>query len=207
MPTGAGETRPLPAEGLTDFYWARWFPDGRRILVVASDADAIPRSYIQDFETGKLDPIGEKGMLAVLPSPDGRSVLISDPLGSYLLWPLDGGKPLPIEGLTSEDWPIQWSPDGRFLYLRRAEAGVLRIYRYNLANGERQLWKTLAPGDPAGLIGIATGRGELAMTPDGQVYVFHVLDGDAKPVSRRGIPSLIGVRRPGATLDSGRPPA
>jgi Tol biopolymer transport system component len=172
MPTGAGENRPLPAEGLTDFYWARWFPDGRRILVVASDADATPRSYIQDFETGKLDPIAEKGMLAVLPSPDGRSILIGDPLGSYLLWPLDGGKPLPIEGLTSEDWPIQWSPDGRFLYLRRADGGVLKVYRYRLANGERQLWKTLVPRDPAGIIGIASGRGELAMTPDGRGYVF-----------------------------------
>ena len=81
MPTGAGEIRPLPAEGLTDFYWARWFPDGRRILVVASDADAIPRSYIQDFETGKLEPIGEKGMLAVLPSPEGRSDSVQRPAG------------------------------------------------------------------------------------------------------------------------------
>ena len=172
MPTGAGEHRPLPTEGLTDFYWARFFPDGRRILVVASDAEQIPRSYIQDTETGKLDPIGDEGMLAVLPSPDGRSVLIDDPLGSYLVWPLDGGKPMPVDGLTSEDKPIQWSPDGRFLYLRGPEAAVLRIHRYNLATGQRQLWKTLAPGDPAGLIGIATGRGELAMTPDGQVCAF-----------------------------------
>ena len=172
MPTGAGEHRPLPTEGLTDFYWARFFPDGRRILVVASDAEQIPRSYIQDTATGKLDPIGDEGMLAVLPSPDGRSVLIDDPLGSYLVWPLDGGKPMPVDGLTSEDKPIQWSPDGRFLYLRGPEAAVLRIHRYNLATGQRQLWKTLAPGDPAGLIGIATGRGELAMTPDGQVCAF-----------------------------------
>ncbi len=190
MPTGAGEIRPLPAEGLTDFYWARWFPDGRRILVVAADADAIPRSYIQDFETGKLEPIGEKGMLAVLPSPEGRRILISDPLGSYLLYPLDGGKPLPIEGLTSEDWPIQWSPDERFLYLRRAEGGVLNIYRYTLANGERQLWKTLAPRDPAGIIGIASGRGELAMTPDGRAYVFTYWKAIRSLVSRHGIPAV-----------------
>ena len=33
-------------------------------------------------------------------------------------------------------------------------------------------WKTLAPRDPAGIIGIASGRGELAMTPDGRGYVF-----------------------------------
>jgi eukaryotic-like serine/threonine-protein kinase len=172
MPTGAGEIKALPAEGLTDFYWARWFPDGRRILVVASDANTVPRSYIQDIETGSLDPIGEQGMLAVLPSPDGRSVLIGDPLGSYLMWPLGGRKPVPVSGVTAEDRPIQWSPDGRFLYLGRTEGVALHIDRYSLATGERQLWKTLVPRDPAGIIGIASGRGELAMTPDGRGYVF-----------------------------------
>ena len=111
-------------------------------------------------------------MLAVLPSPDGKSILIGDPIGSYLVWPLDGGKPVPIEGLTSEDRPIQWSPDKKYLYLRRTEGGVVNIYRYNLATGRRQLWKALAPRDPAGVIGIASGRGELAMTPDGRGYVF-----------------------------------
>ena len=93
-------------------------------------------------------------------------------------------------------------PGRKFLYLRGPKAAVLRIYRYNLANGQRQLWKTVAPVDPAGLIGIASGRGELAMTPDGQV-ALHLLDGDAKLVSRRGIVALTSVTR-AAPLDSSR---
>jgi Tol biopolymer transport system component len=172
MPTGTGAPKPLPAGGLTDFYWARWFPNGRQILVVASDAAAIPHSYIQDIETGKLDPIAEKGLLAMLPSPDERSVLIADPLGKFLLWPLDGRKGVQLKGITAEDRPIQWGPDGKFLYLRRIDGVTLNIYRYNLASGQRQLWKTLRPRDPAGIIGIDVGRGELAMTPDGRSYVF-----------------------------------
>jgi Tol biopolymer transport system component len=172
MPTGAGESKQLPTEGFTDFWWARWFGDGRRILLVASGPDAIPRSYVQDVETGKLDPIAEPGMLAVLPSPDGEKVLIGDPLGSYLIWPLDGSKPATVEGLDSEDRPIQWSPDGQFLYVRRAEGVALNIYRHNLRTGQQQLWKTLKPADPAGIIGVGSGRGELAMTPDGRGYVF-----------------------------------
>jgi eukaryotic-like serine/threonine-protein kinase len=172
MPTGTGTVKPLPGEGLTDFYWARWFRDGGRILIVASDASAIPRSYIQHIETGKLDPIGEPGMLAVLPSPSGRSVLIADPLGAYLLWPLDGGRPVTLKGITTADRPVQWSPDGKFLYLRRADGLTLSIDRYNLGTGERQHWKKLVARDPAGIIGIASGRGELAMTPDGRGYVF-----------------------------------
>jgi eukaryotic-like serine/threonine-protein kinase len=172
LPTGAGESRALPAHGLLDFYWARWLPDGRRILIVAADAEAVPRSFIQDTETGRMEPIGEKGMLALLPSRNGRSILMEDPLGPFVQWPLEGGEPRPLEGLAPGDRPIQWSSDGAFLYVRGPEEDILRIYRYNLATGQRELWKELSPHDRAGLIGIATGRGELAMTPDGNSYVF-----------------------------------
>ena len=34
-----------------------------------------------------------------------------------------------------------------------AEASVLHIYRYDLAKGGRELWKKLAPRDPAGVVG------------------------------------------------------
>jgi Tol biopolymer transport system component len=172
LPTGAGDSRPLPSEGLTDFYWARWFPDGRRLLVVGAGADGAPGSYIQDVGTGHLEPIAEKGMLAALVAPEGRRILVGDPLEGFLVWPLDGGKPVPIRGLDRDDRPIQWSADGRFLYLRGPDDAVLRIYRFNLATGQRELWRELAPRDPSGVIGVATGRGELAMTPDGKGYVF-----------------------------------
>ena len=172
LATGAGESRPLPAEDLTDFYWAKWFPDGRRLLVVGSGTDGVPGSYIQHTDTGRLEPIAEKGMLAVLVAPDGRRLLISDPLAGYLVWPLDGGQPLAVDALESQDRPIQWSADGRFLYVRGSEEAVVRMYRFNLATGQRNLLKELAPPDPSGVVGVATGRGELAVTPDGKTYVF-----------------------------------
>jgi Tol biopolymer transport system component len=172
LPTGAGESRPLPAGGLTDFYWAKWFPDAHRLLVVGSGPDGIPRSYVQHTDTGRLDPIAEKGMLAVLVAPDGRRILVSDPLGGYLVWPLDGGQPLALDALDPQDRPIQWSTDGRFLYVRGPEEAVVRMYRFNLATGQREVVKELAPQDSSGVVGVANGRGELAVTPDGKTYVF-----------------------------------
>jgi hypothetical protein len=172
LPTGAGESRALPSADLTDFYWARWFPDSSRLLVVAAGADDVPRSYVQDIETGRLQPIADKGMLATLVSPDGKSILVADPLKGHLLWPLEGGSPRLIAGLSPEDRPVQWSPDGHFLYVRGPDEGVLNIYRVNLETGRRQLWKQLAPRDGTGVIGIATGRGEFAMTPDARSYAF-----------------------------------
>jgi Tol biopolymer transport system component len=172
LPTGAGASRALPSQSLTDFYWARWFPDGRRLLVVGAGDDAVPRSFIQDIETGIMKPLGDKGMLGALVAPEGRRILMADPLEGYLVWPLDGGKPVAVPGLDPRDRPIQWSADGRFLYVKGPEDWVLRIYRHNLITGQRELWKELAPTDSTGVIGVATGRGELAMTPDGKKYVF-----------------------------------
>ena len=172
LPTGAGAIRLLPADGLTDFYWARWFPDGGRLLVVGSRADGVPGSFIQHLDTGRLEPIADKGMLAVLVSPDGRRLLMNDPLKGYLLWELDGGKSVALDALDARVWPIQWSSDGRFLYVRGPEEPIVRIHRFNLATGKSELVKELAPQDPSGVVGVATGRGELAVTPDGSTFVF-----------------------------------
>jgi Tol biopolymer transport system component len=170
--TGAGGLRELPSGGLTDFYWARWFPDGRRLLVVGAGADGVPGSYIQDTETGRLEPIAEKGLLAALVSPDGRRVLVNDPLEGYLVWPLDGGQAVALTTLDPRSRPIQWSADGQFLYVKGPEESVVRMHRFNIATGKSDLLKELAPQDPSGVVGVADGRGELAVTPDGKTYVF-----------------------------------
>src|SRR5262245_1664598 len=167
LPTGTGESRSLPPEHLTDFYWARWFPDSRRLLVVGAGADGAPASYIQDVDSGRLQPIAEKGMLAAFVAPDGRRLLVLDPLEGFLLWPLDGGKPTVVRGLHRDERPIQWSADGRYLYLRGLDEAVIRIYRFDLATGKRDLWREIALRDSTGLIGLGDGRSELAMSQDG----------------------------------------
>jgi WD40 repeat protein len=172
LPTGTGESRSLPPEQLTDFYWARWFPDSRRLLVVGAGADGAPGSYVQEIDSGRLQPIAEKGMLAAFVAPDGRRVLILDPLEGFLLWPLDRGKPTAIKGLDRGERPIQWSADGRYLYLRGRDDAVIRVYRFDLATGKRDLWREITLRDPTALIGLGEGRGELAMSQDGNDYVF-----------------------------------
>lgn len=172
LPTGAGEIRSLPAEPLTDFYWARWFPDGQRLLVVGEDRDGVPASWVQQLDSGRLEPITEKGVLAVLVSPDGRRLLAADPLDGYLLWPLDGGPRVPLPSLDRNDRPLQWSADGQSLYVRDIDGAVALLHRLHIGTGRRELVTTLAPRDPTGVIGIGDGRGELVVTADGDHSAF-----------------------------------
>ena len=174
LPTGTGQIRVLPTEGLTNIYLGKWFPDGRRLLLVAESGDIVPRSYVQDLETGKRDPVAD-GAMAMLVSPDGRRILALDPSSrSYDLWPLDGGEPVALEGIEPDDVPILWSPaeNGRYLYLHGSEENVLTVYRYDRTTRRRELWRKLAPQDRAGVLSIATGRGEVAITPDGHSIAF-----------------------------------
>ena len=170
-PTGTGESRVLPTEGLADVYWARWFPDSRRVLLVAMLKDGV-QTLIEDVEGGRVQRVGDIGTLGMLVHPDSRRILARDPLGDHYMWPLDGGDPVPLAGLGPEDIPVQWNTDPRFLFLRGNDDDALRVYRYSLETGQRALWQTLVPRDPTGLIGVATGRGEVAITRDGKSVVF-----------------------------------
>jgi hypothetical protein len=171
LPTGAGVSRQIPAQGITDFYLARWFPDGQRLLVVG-DGEGGPGSYIQHLADGRLEPIGEKGMLAMLVSPDGQRVLFNDPLEGYVVASLDGRRSIALRALSAHQRPVQWSADGEHLYVKGEEDELVRLYKFHIATGESTLVKELAPPDPSGVVAVGDGRNELAVTPDGNSYVF-----------------------------------
>ncbi len=56
--------------------------------------------------------------------------------------------------------------------MKGPEERIVRIHRFDLATGKSELVKELAPQDLSGVVGVATGRGELAVTPDGSTFVF-----------------------------------
>ena len=170
LPTGPGEEKRLPPSDLTEYYSATWFPDGHRILFVGAGSDAQPRSYIQDVDGGAARPIADEGMQALLVSPDEKLLAGIGPTGGYFLRSTDGGVARPIRGVLPGDDLIQWSADGRFLYVRAPGDSPLEFFRVNLATGHRELWKRIAPADPVGLIGIQPAA--VHMTPDGRSYAY-----------------------------------
>jgi eukaryotic-like serine/threonine-protein kinase len=170
LPTGTGEEKRLAGSDLKEYYSAAWFPDGKRILFVAAGADGEPRSYIQEIDGGAPRAIGGETMQAVLVSPDQKLLAGIGAEGGYVLRLIDGGETRPIRGALPSDDLIQWSADGRFLYMRAPGDSTLDFFRVNLATGRREPWKSIDAGDPVGLIGIQPGA--VYMTPDGKSYAY-----------------------------------
>ena len=170
LATGPGEEKILPSSGLTEYYSAAWFPDGKRILFVAAGADRVSRAYIQEIDGGQARAIRDETVKSALISPNGKLLALGGE-GEYQLRPVDGGKSQPIRGAEDGDELIQWSSDGRFLFVRRpVDSWPIEFYRVDLATGSRELWKSIESADPVGFIGFQLGS--VHMAPNGKSFVY-----------------------------------
>jgi Tol biopolymer transport system component len=169
LPTKAGESRPLTNDTL-NHVWARWFPDGKRVLYSANEPGHGVKLYIQPLEGGSPQPITPEGAnaTAFCLSPDGLQVAALGPDHKGYLYAVAGGQPRPIPGLDQGEEPISWSSDGRALYVYQPGELPAKVYLVDLNTGQRKLWKQLMPADPAGVERI----GPIRMTTDAKTYVY-----------------------------------
>ena len=169
LPTGAGEPRPLQGHDIIHSA-ATFFPDGKRVLLAGTEPNHGLRLYVQDIDVDKIEavtPEGTNGFSFAL-SPDGRSIAAVGPDDKAYLFPVPSGDPLPIKGLQPGEVPVAWTADGRSLYIYRGGELPAKVYRLELATGNRVLWKQLMPPDPAGVEFV----GPVLPTPDGKSYVY-----------------------------------
>jgi serine/threonine protein kinase/Tol biopolymer transport system component len=173
--TGPGQPRLLPRGDIKEYHYASWFPDGEQILFTGMERGHALRSYVQDISGGQAQPITEEGIIALLVSPDGKRLVAwapdKGPDGQYYLSPIDGTKSAPIPGLEMGEVPIQWSADGRGLYVRGSGDFTTNIYRIDLSSGRRELRKEIVP-DQVGFTGFEVTPGGIQITPDGKSYVY-----------------------------------
>jgi Tol biopolymer transport system component/predicted Ser/Thr protein kinase len=169
LPTGAGEARQLNKAGIKS-QWASWFPDGERLLVSGSEAGHGNRMYVRDVGSGSSRAVSAEGVSffwnAV--SPDGRRAVAASSDGTPRLYPVEGGEPQAIPGVTNDDLPIRWAADGRSIYVQRGRATPTRVEMVDVVTGQRRLWRELTPPDPTGVASI----GPTVMTADGSAYAY-----------------------------------
>ena len=176
LPTGAGAARQLP-RGPIQHYWhgARWLPDGKRLVFSGNEPGHAARCYVQAVDGSLPHAVTPEGFARCQASPDGKLLVGDDPAGGtpwmFPLDPLDpldvGGPGRPVPGvLPGED--LLWTADPRFLYAYLPRQTPVRVYRVDVASGERQLFRQLEA--PEGI-----GPGDIShvlFSADGRVYVY-----------------------------------
>ena len=171
LPTGAGQAREIRVDNLTVSGGGFVPPDGKRIAIGAVEPGHGFRLWVLDASGGgKPRPVSPEGLTGNggAMSPDGKFFAANGPDGRLTLYPLDGGDPRPIEGVSVPESPVQWSGDGQYLYLARFGEVPVPIDRFHIATKKREPWKQLAPTDRAGLVRIEA----IALTRDGQSYAY-----------------------------------
>ena len=89
------------------------------------------------------------------------------------MYPLEGGEdPQALAGYMDGDTLLQWTGDGKSLFVREADNLVLRIHRLDLSTGVREFWRELVPPDPTVLTDIGSDPGQVRITPDGRSYAY-----------------------------------
>jgi Tol biopolymer transport system component len=174
LPTGIGEVKRMPRGPIIEYLdWAAWSPDGRQIFFAARESADLLRTYVQDVDGGEPRPVTPDGFVGMVLSPDGRNIAAVDRYGEYYLCSTNGDQePRPLEGYRDGDVLLQWSDDGRSLFVREAGNLVLRIYKLDLSTGARQFWKELVPPDPTVLTDIGSDPGQVRVTPDGKSHAY-----------------------------------
>ncbi|MBP7866523.1 MAG: serine/threonine-protein kinase [Acidobacteria bacterium] len=169
LPTGAGDSRPLPRGELADVLSAAWFPDSRRVLLRGTRGDGQTLLCTLDTVEGTLRRVGpgRPASASSLPAFDGTSVLAADGDG-FALFPLDGGPPRRLGCLTPTDRPLGWTRDGRSLFVRDGRGIPARVVRVDLRSGAREPWMDVGPPDLAGVMAIS----RVWISPDGKESFF-----------------------------------
>jgi serine/threonine protein kinase len=173
LPTGTGDHKSIPTEGLSPEQAAAWLPDSASLVYAAQESGHRTRLYVQAVDSGKGRAISPEGIAVALPgfavSPDGKWVAAIQSDGKGALFATDpGGSARPFAGVEPGEFPLRFSPDGKTLYLWKRGEVPARVTRLEIESGKREPWKTLLPADPAGVERISN----VVVTPDGKGYAY-----------------------------------
>jgi eukaryotic-like serine/threonine-protein kinase len=170
VPLGPGQPRTIPITGLEhiDNGVAHFLADGKRITLNGNEPGHRIRTYLVDLDGGKPVPVTPEGITGGLISPDGQYILHKNDTGGVAVYPAAGGAPHLIPDLEPGFIPVQWSDDNSSVYGSFPGQVPLKVFKVNLASGEKTLIQELQPGTTAGVVNISP----VVVTRDGSRYAY-----------------------------------
>jgi hypothetical protein len=170
VPLGEGKSIDLPATGL-EYQWVRFFPDGRRLLALASEPGQPLRLYAQS-QDGKPYPITPPTVARnVAISPDGSKIAVLSGDRKLIVYPTTEnaqGQTIPTDGLLA---PLLWAA-GDWVYVQHLGAYTqipTRISRFHLPTGRLEPWQEISPADPMGVNAIT----KVMLSANAETLVFN----------------------------------
>lgn len=171
LPLGEGKPMELPPTGL-EYQWVRYFPDGRRLLALASAPGQPLRLYVLPPE-GKpyaITPPGTIRNAAI--SSDGTKVALLSAEGKLLIYPTDASDAAAtVVARTETLAPLLWTSSG-WLYVQLLGAYSqipARILRLHVSTGRLEPWREVGPMDPLGVNAIT----KVMLSADARTCVFN----------------------------------
>ena len=170
LPTGAGQPLTLGDAQLFHAAAARFLPDGKGLIMIATEKGKAPRTYILPLDGSPPKPFGPEGFRGTLVSPDGHYVLGRKD-GTGWMIPFTGDQTLqPLSFVKADEAVVGWTADSKSIYVGDPSSTPVKVYVLDLKTGQRRLHHQHAPGDLAGVAGVGAGR----ITPDGNFYLYTV---------------------------------
>jgi serine/threonine protein kinase len=187
IPTGPGEPRILDTGDLHSYETPGgfWGPgtgtnDPGNLVFVAREGLANKRIY--------LLPLVEGGTVRALTPPDlvlastghvlssdGKQMIVQPLEGPAFVMDIDQdgqaiepGRAAP--GMQPTDRALRYDESGNHLFVQASSTVPASLLRVNLSTGERQPWRELTPGDPAGVFGVD----RVMISEDGETCVYSI---------------------------------
>ena len=168
LPTGPGTAQRLERGDIQQYgHSVHWMPDGKQIVFAGNQAGREARCFLQNIGDDKDRPLTPEGISLCTVSADGKLIVGSDPDGNgAALYPIDGGASRPIPGMLPGE-SYAWTSDPHFLYVYQPNQLPMKLYRLNVENGQRQLFREMTK-DEVGVCDFS----HLYLSADGRSYIY-----------------------------------
>jgi eukaryotic-like serine/threonine-protein kinase len=167
LPVAAGVGRTLGRSGV-GYRWARWLPDGRRILTLAAETGKHERLWLESNDGAPARALTDEGTYeTAFVTADSRSLVTLESTGLLRIQPFEpGGTEAEMQLRDGEALGGESERGELYVFPRGTRRVAVELLDPRTAR--RRPYATIAPADPTGFVEVS----RFLATPDGRAYAY-----------------------------------